>query len=595
MMKQNYLYWLSAILVVLLLLLAAVFQHQSESIERVYLDQVKQDLSLRTRLMLPLCESVLRHNSAAELKTAVKTENSTYKTRVSIIAEDGTVIADTDENPVLMDNHANRPEVAELRNVFSSGDKFAYQIRYSATQGRRMLYCSTPLIFDGKQYIVRNAVSIQEIDKVLHQSRRDIALTIALTVLFAVMLSFLILVLVSRPVQKLQAAAERIAAGNFDEELPIPKRGAIRGLALALTAMADELKHQIGRITREKGERDAIFASLAEGVIMLNMNGEIIDMNSAASRIFDIMPLRAAGTAIAGLVRNRQLDELIRNLRGNFQNQEMEMILKLPSGDRHLRLRATHLSWGEEHSSGILLVVYDLTTLRKLENYRRDFVANVSHEIKTPVTVIRGAVETLLDGAMEEADAAKRFLGILDMHSKRLTSLVDDILSLSDLECRSLEANRDDRELVELRAPAETAIELARARAPENMAIHLLDRSHGAKVLVDRQLVEQAVLNLLTNSIKYSETERPIEVELEVVDHQAKISVRDYGCGIAPEHLARIFERFYRVDRARSRKAGGTGLGLAIVKHIAQLHGGSVEAESKVGEGSTFSILLPLP
>ena len=238
-------------------------------------------------------------------------------------------------------------------------------------------------------------------------------------------------------------------------------------------------------------------------------------------------------------------------------------------------------------------MIYDLTQLRRLENFRRDFVANVSHEIKTPLTVIRGAVETLRDGAIEEPESAARFMQIIELHSERLTSLVEDILSLSKLECHAVGEGYNFT-VVGAALPVSTAMELAQPKA-EAAGIKLTCTVESdPKIEADVQLLEQAVFNLIDNAIKHSGENREIQVRVREENDEAVIDVIDHGCGIPAEHLPRLFERFYRVDKARSRKAGGTGLGLAIVKHIMQLHRGRAEVSSRVGEGSTFSLRLPV-
>ena len=242
---------------------------------------------------------------------------------------------------------------------------------------------------------------------------------------------------------------------------------------------------------------------------------------------------------------------------------------------------------------GILLVIYDMTQLRRLENFRRDFVANVSHEIKTPLTVIRGAVETLRDGAIDEPESAARFMQIIELHSERLTSLVEDILSLSRLECHAV-GDGSHFTTVGAALPVSTAMELAQARADSAGIKLVCTVESDPKIKADVQLLEQAVLNLIDNAIKHSGESREIRIRVGEEEGEAFIEVSDHGCGIPAEHLPRLFERFYRVDKARSRKAGGTGLGLAIVKHIMQLHRGRAEVKSRVGEGSTFTLRLPV-
>ncbi len=592
-MKNKFLHAIPLGSLVLLLIVLGVFWHQSRSISQVYLEQVQHDLAIRTELLLPYCREALLSGSPESLQQRFRENGHDIDTRITVIDDAGKVVADTDEAPDRMDKHHDRPEIAESLNAFAAGKRFHTTLRYSTTLGRRMLYCSVPLRVRDRQYVVRTALSLEKIDGVMMQARRDLLAAVGLTVLAAAVFSYLIVILVTRPVGKLRVAAGRIASGNLELRLPVPPRGAIRDLALSLNEMAEQLKARIAQISREKSERDAIFASLSEGVVMLDMEGEIIDINAAACRIFELASPHPQGT-LAGLVRHRAFEEFIRSVRNDlFHPDETELTLSLPSGERHLRVRATRLSWSSGEISGLLLVIYDLTQVRLLENYRRDFVANVSHEIKTPLTVIRGAVETLQDGALEDPEAARHFLQILSVHTERLNALVQDILALSELERRSAGPERDFERIVAA-DPAASAVELLRARAAAcGMTLHFRDRSGGAEVLADRQMLEQAVMNLIVNAIRYSGSREPVEIEVAAADRQVQIRVIDHGCGIAAEHLPRLFERFYRVDKARSRKAGGTGLGLAIVKHIMQLHGGSVEVQSTPGLGSTFTLLLP--
>ena len=356
--------------------------------------------------------------------------------------------------------------------------------------------------------------------------------------------------------------------------------------------MAEELKARIGEITREKGERDAIFAALSEGVVVLDVDENIIDTNRAARRIFQIKgdPRKQP---VGALLRNEALADFLKRLREGGEPAEAEFPFSLPSGDKQLRVRGCTLRWNGNDRQGILLVFYDMTQLRKLENFRRDFVANVSHEIKTPLTVIRGAVETLQDGAINEPESARRFMEIISTHSERLNNLVQDILSLSLLEYR---ASGEGYDLVncDLSLPLASAVKLEQPRAEEAGIRLVTEIEANPQVRIDVQLIEQAVVNLIDNAIKHSGEKSEIRIRLHTEDGNAVLSVTDRGCGIAPEHVERLFERFYRVDKARSRKAGGTGLGLAIVKHIMQLHRGSAEVRSRPGEGSTFLLRLPI-
>ena len=326
--------------------------------------------------------------------------------------------------------------------------------------------------------------------------------------------------------------------------------------------------------------------------LLIDAAGIIIDTNRAARRIFQING-DPRNRQAAALLRNEALDDFLKQLRKTGNPAEAEFTFPLPEGDKQLRVRGCPLRWNEDTRQGILLVFYDMTQLRKLESFRRDFIANVSHEIKTPLTVIRGAVETLLDGALDDPEHAKRFLEIIATHSERLNSLVQDILSLSQLECRALSEERE-LENATLSLVIGSAVKLEEPRAEEAGIRLVTEIIDDPPVRIDPQLMEQAIVNLIDNAIKHSGEKEEIRIRLHAENGFAILDVIDHGCGIASVHLERLFERFYRVDKARSRKAGGTGLGLAIVKHAMQLHHGTAEVMSRPGEGSTFSLKLPI-
>jgi len=416
---------------------------------------------------------------------------------------------------------------------------------------------------------------------------------VVLTALLTSALGYAVFRTVSRPVRQLTESATMIAAGNLECKLPVPERGMLRKLAVSLSNMAEELKHRISEISGQKAESDAIFSALTDGVIVLDMEGKVISINQAAKKIFNLKA-SAVGSEINSVVRNDKFAEFLADTLHEHSALEREFRFESMSGVRFLRLRSSVIHWGDrlDHLR-IMIVIYDFTQIRQLENFRRDFIANVSHEIKTPLTVIHGAVEALQDGALEDKKNASKFMQIIALHAERLNTLVKDILSLSKLESKSLEDARDNMIKVDLSSIAESAMELAAANADEAKIKLKLKVDNDCKVKVDIQLMEQALFNLIDNAVRHSGEEKEIEVKISRDGDFARIDVTDSGIGIASEHLPRIFERFYRVDSARSRKAGGTGLGLAIVKHVAQLHNGVAEVASKPGCGSCFTIKIP--
>lgn len=565
---------------------------QSSSLEQLYVERTERELESRGRLFAGEAARLVRAGDLAGLQEFFSAEGRATRTRISLIAADGEVIADSDEQPGNMDNHGRRPEVVEAMQAFAKGEGSYSVIRHSSTSGRRMIYCAMPIAIGDRHYVLRAAFSIHEIDAVLRRARMDVLWAVLVTMLIAAGFCWFLYQTITRPVRALCGASARIAAGDLDTRLPVPRRGAIRELGGSVSRMAEELKARIGEITREKGERDAIFAALSEGVVVLDVDENIIDTNRAARRIFQIKgdPRKQP---VGALLRNEALADFLKRLREGGEPAEAEFPFSLPSGDKQLRVRGCTLRWNGNDRQGILLVFYDMTQLRKLENFRRDFVANVSHEIKTPLTVIRGAVETLQDGAINEPESARRFMEIISTHSERLNNLVQDILSLSLLEYRA-SGERYDLVNCDLSLPLASAVKLEQPRAEEAGIRLVTEIEANPQVRIDVQLIEQAVVNLIDNAIKHSGEKSEIRIRLHTEDGNAVLSVTDRGCGIAPEHVERLFERFYRVDKARSRKAGGTGLGLAIVKHIMQLHRGSAEVRSRPGEGSTFLLRLPI-
>ncbi|MFA7229636.1 MAG: ATP-binding protein [Victivallaceae bacterium] len=560
--------------------------HQSTSMEDIYLQRVQNELLIRSHLLEPEVRKLLERPDVNAIDEFGNRIDKLIDTRITLIAADGKVLFDSQESAEKMGNHLKRPEIAT-----AFGEKIpGSSVRYSATLSTRMVYTAIPIEVDGKAYVLRTAVSLKSIDDVIRQARRDIIIVGLLVALVTSGLSYSIVRGISKPIESLKFNAARIAAGNLDIKLPIPEKGAIRELALSLSNMAEQLKYRIDEITREKNERDAIFSSMTEGVIALGLDGNILDINNAALIMFDL-PENAVGLSFYGVVRNRPLQDFVEQIFREKKTLETEVTI-FNVQERSIRARGTVLKMNQNQIFGTLIVLSDFTQIRKLENFRRDFIADVSHEIKTPLTVIRGAVETLQEGAINEPENAEKFMNIITKHTDRLNALVKDILSLSGLEQKTRASERDFT-VLKLSGPVGTAIELCKERA-EGRKIELnFEKDDNLKVQGDCQLLEQAVVNLIENAIKYSGDDSVITASINTDGNDILIKVADNGCGIASEHLPRLFERFYRVDKARSRKLGGTGLGLSIVKHIAQLHRGSVSVASTLGRGSIFTIRLP--
>jgi two-component system phosphate regulon sensor histidine kinase PhoR len=329
-----------------------------------------------------------------------------------------------------------------------------------------------------------------------------------------------------------------------------------------------------------------------EGVMAVDRKERLITLNQAGGRLLGVDPEAAKARPLPEVVRNPDLQNFVTRSLASTRQVDGEIIIRDNNLDRLLQVRGTTLRDLQGKAFGALIVLNDVTRLRRLEQARRDFVANVSHELKTPITSIKGFVETLLDGAMQEPDNALSFLEIIAKHADRLNEIIDDLLSLSRIEQDS-EQGKITLASGRIKEVLHNAIQVCRERAAAKDIDIALDCPDDLTGEMNAPLLEQAVVNLIDNAVKYSPAARPVQVEARAELGEILILVRDQGPGIAPEHLPRLFERFYRVDAGRSRKVGGTGLGLAIVKHIAQAHEGYVTLQSAPGKGSTFFIHLP--
>lgn len=396
---------------------------------------------------------------------------------------------------------------------------------------------------------------------------------------------------VNRSMQRLRDAAERFASGDFSERLRVPDYREMAETADAFNTMADNLEGAITSLRRRNHEQEAVLTSMVEGVLAVDSEQHVISVNAAAAKLLGADPSEIEGRGLQEVIRNADLRRFVTQTLTCNQPVEGNLILR-NARDRMLQVNGTALRDAAGHGIGAVIVLNDVSRLKQLENLRRDFAANVSHELRTPITSIKGFVETLLDGAMANPQDSQRFLGIIGRQADRLNTIIEDLLSLSRIE-KETESGGISLSIGRLDEVLQEAVHDCSARAAERNIHVVLDCPSDLKAKVKADLLEQAVINLLDNAIKYSEPGKQVWVTGRREDQMAVIAVKDEGSGIAAEHHSRLFERFYRVDKARSRKLGGTGLGLAIVKHIALAHRGEVTVESAVGKGSTFFIRLP--
>ena len=516
-----------------------------------------------------------------------KEVGKTSTARITVILPSGTVIGDSHDDPARMDNHALRPEVIQAKK-----GNAGRSIRFSTTLQQRMMYVAVPLM-EHKMIVavIRTSLPVTAIDEKLKSIQAQIAFGGLLIAFIAAGISLYVSRRISRPIEKMKQGAEHFARGDLLHRLPETDLQEIGSLADALNQMAAQLDDRIKTIINQRNELEAILSSMKEGVIAFDLDERIISINQAAARIFEKTPKHMLNRSIQEVIRNPELQQFVTQALSSTDNLEGDITL-YHEGERIIYLHSTSLRDSSEDQIGVLVVMNDVTQVRRLENIRRDFAANVSHEIKTPLTAIKGFVETLRHGSVKNPEEIDRFLGIIEKHVNRLTAILEDLISLSRIE------QDDEKKAIKLQKNSiknvlRTAI--GNCREPADLKHITVDCvcEENISAMIDSHLLEQAVANLLDNAIKYSDEESSVHVSALQKEDSIIIRVQDHGAGITKEHLPRLFERFYRADKARSRNLGGTGLGLAIVKHIIQAHGGYATVDSTPGKGSTFSLHLP--
>ncbi len=551
-----------------------------------YIDETVTDLEARTRLIIPYYSpSLLRStDSLSELCNKLSLPTST---RITIILPSGKVIYDTDEDANLMDNHADRPEI-----MSALSDEVGSIIRYSYTLMEERMYLALPLKDQGQIYgVVRTSISLIGIQSTLTRFYSQIGIVTAIIALLSAFIFWFSSERIRREIGELIQGARRFAIGEFKDNIPPPASDEMAELATGMNVMAQTLYEKIETITRQNNETDAIITSMLDAVLAIDTDNRIINLNKQAKRMFGITG-EVLGNSIIETIRNADLHRLITVALTENKIIEDEFILIDQSMERFIQVHATPLIDGENKKHGVVVVLNDVTKLRQLERSRQDFVANVSHELKTPITSISGFVETLLDGAMHDPQASDHFLTIIARQTERLNALIDDLMDLARIEQKA-ETHQISLSSIPVKPILEEAISQLATTADKKLIDMQLNAPDDITASVDPILLEQAVTNLINNAIRYSEPDNRVEIKLTTEENEVQISVSDNGRGISNEHLPRLFERFYRVDVGRSRQSGGTGLGLSIVKHIVYAHNGKVTVSSNVGIGSVFTIHLP--
>lgn len=588
-MNRKRLFWelFPSYLLITVISVLAITWYASGSLRQFHRQRVKEDLRVRCLLLEDPVRNALAAGQAGAVDRLCKEMGSQAGTRCTVVLPSGVVIGDSERAPAEMDNHAARPEIVE-----AYAGRTGLAVRFSDTLRENMAYVAVPLHRDGKiAGVIRCALPLTTIEEHVRSVRVRVFAGGAAVALLASLVSLFVSRRITRPLEEMKRGAERFARGDLGTHLSPSGSEEMAGLASSLNDMADQLNERIGSLVKERNEREALFAAMDEAVIAVDLDERVLEMNAAAARMAGLPADTARGRTIQEAIRNPDLQEFVARALAAEEPVEGDVVFRGET-ERFMQARGSALRGPSGLRTGALIVLIDVTRLKRLENMRRDFVANASHELKTPVTSIKGALETLGERAAELPADLRPFLDMAGRHSDRLGSLVEDLLSLSRIE-HAAEGRGAALDEGPVRPVLEAGIRACEAKASQKKIRVRLDCAEGLTARLNANLLEQAVVNLVTNAVQYSEEGSEVTVRGVREGDTVRIQVIDQGCGIEAKHLPRLFERFYRVDTARSRKMGGTGLGLSIVKHVVLAHDGSVDVESVVGKGSTFTISIP--
>ncbi len=588
-MRRKRLVWqiFPSYLLVTLLSLLTLSWYVTSSWRRFYLEQTAADLKTRALLVETRLQGRLAPGKGAEIDRICKELSRLTGTHLTVILPSGQVLGDSVQEPAAMENYGDRPEIQEALQ-----GRVGISERYGFTTGEgECIYVAVPMQEQDRIIaVVRASLPMTAITRTLRAIYFKTALGGLAIVLLLTAVSLLISQRLSRSLEDLKRGALRFAGGDLSRRLPVPGSDELGSLAEAFNHMAEQLKDRIGILIRQGQLQEAVLSSMVEGVLAVDSQQRLITLNRAAAQLLGVDYLASQDLTIQEVVRDPQLQSFI--TRTIFARGPIDAEVALRQGQQIIQAHGTFLRDAQGADIGFLIVLHDITHLRRLEMSRRDFVANVSHELKTPITSIKGFVETLLAGAMQEPENAQNFLGIVSRQTDRLNEIIDDLLSLSRIE-QDAEKGRVFLTAGRLKAVLDSAIQICEAKAAAKEITVRLNCPEKLRARINAPLLEQALVNLIDNAVKYSPAGSAVQVEALRDDAEVVVRVQDQGVGIEKNQLDRIFERFYRVDAGRSRKVGGTGLGLAIVKHIAQAHHGRVTVASTPGAGSLFALHLP--
>jgi two-component system phosphate regulon sensor histidine kinase PhoR len=575
-------YFILTLLAIILLTLFA-----STTTRNYFYSQISHDLEVRGKLIAHQIANNYPLLPKNRINILANELGNKLNMRITILLPNGEVIGDSEKKPSSMDNHLNRPEIKAIFN-----NHIPISERYSKTVNKNLMYVAVPVLKENQIIaIVRISLPLEFINTIIMHIILNMLIIGVIILIVLTLISLYFSRQLSKPLEVLENRAMHFVNNDIFSPLPEFNIIEIDKVAREMNEMVNQINYKIETIEQQNKEQEAVFSSMNEGIIAVAADKTIIKINRAASEMFKINLASVYGLKIEEIVKIPDLDAFINKALTTNAQATGAVVLKYED-EKYLQVNVSILEEKTSGNNGAIIVFNDITHLKKLENIRKEFVANVSHELKTPVTTIKGFVETLKDGAIDNRIEAEQFLNIISKHVTRLEQIIEDLLALSriDQEYENSLIQMKNENLQEIINAVLADCEL-KAQAKKIEIKTSIASNHYANI--NFSLIEQALVNLLDNAIKYSGENSNIFIECLYNSSKTIISVKDEGCGISEEHLSRLFERFYRVDKARSRKLGGTGLGLAIVKHIIQAHNGYITVDSIPDEGSTFTIHLP--
>jgi two-component system, OmpR family, phosphate regulon sensor histidine kinase PhoR len=585
--KLIYTFFLSY-LAIIILLSVGFFLYSSNMLRDFYVSSLDKVMDQKTRILTRLLPW---DESPGSLDPACRALANELGVRITVIAQDGTVIGDSDEPATRLENYGSRPEVIE---ALSRGTGSA--VRYSTSVKQDLFYRAYLQTEGARQRIVRVAVSFSEVENVTASLGRTLLAGVLLCSLLGLGVAYFFSRRVSNRINRLTEFSKSVAEGRFGQPV-LPRIGddELDVLEQNLRDMSLKIRDNINELRSEKEKFDSILRCMVEGLVAIDPKGKVLLINEQAKTMFAVTDEQIRDGSFVEISRSPAMRVILREvLTFDFSRDTFSKRISLEDG-RWFRVNAVSLRNGTERASGSILVFHDITEIQRLETVRSDFVANVSHELRTPLTAIRGYVETLLHNPPAEPADAKQFLTIIARHSKRLSRLTEDLLTLSDLESG---ARKMTFKPVEAGHLIQRVLEVFWDRAQKkNVTLSYSIPSDCPLIFGDSDRLQQLFINLVDNAVKYTPAGGSVTISGRHVATEAhsevEIAVADTGAGISEKDLPRLTERFYRVDKARSRELGGTGLGLAIVKHIVQAHGGDLKIDSVLNKGTTVRVFLP--